>query len=186
MEDLQIVKLFWQRAETAITETDKKYGRYCHSIAYHILYDDEDSKECVNDTYLKIWESIPPHRPDPLSAFIGKITRNLALNRYRYRHAQLRGSGQVPLVLDELHECIPDPKTTDKMITDLLLTEIFNRFLSGLSQENRIIFMQRYWYFTPVRQIAKDLSVTESKVKMSLHRSRKKLKEQLEKEGVTL
>lgn len=156
MDDQQIVDLYWQRSESAITETDMKYGRYCHAIAWQILFCEEDSKECVNDTYLKAWESIPPHRPDPLSAFLGRITRNLALNRYKHHRAKLRSPERISLVLDELHECIPDPKTTDQLIDDLVLTDLLNRFLTSLSTENRMIFMRRYWYLSPVKQIAMD------------------------------
>lgn len=186
MEDQQIVDLYWARSEAAIAETDAKYGRYCHSIAYNILFNEEDSRECVNDTYLKAWESIPPHRPDPLAAYLGRITRNLALNRYKYHHAQIRGDGQLPLVLDELHDCIPDPKTTEQVTDDLALADLFNRFLAELPKETRMIFLRRYWYMSPVREIAADYSLTESKVKMSLLRARGKLKKLLEKEGIAL
>lgn len=186
MVDQQIVELYCQRSESAIVETDIKYGRYCHTIANRILSNEEDSKECVNDTYLKAWESIPPHRPDPLSAFLGRITRNLALNRYKHDRAKQRAPERVPLVLEELHECVPDPKTTDQLIDDLVLTDLLNRFLAALSIENRMIFMRRYWYLSPVKRIAMDYSLSESKVKMSLLRSRNKLKRMLEKEGFIL
>lgn len=107
MDDKQIVDLYWARSETAIEETEKKYGRYCHYIAYQILYNDEDAKEIVNDTYLKTWNTVPPQRPDPLKPYVGTISRQLSLNRYEAQNTQKRG-GQVPLVLDELSECIPD------------------------------------------------------------------------------
>ena len=186
MNDQKIVELYWARSEAAIDETAKKYGKYCHRIAYNILFDDEDSKECVNDTYLNAWESIPPHRPNPLATFLGKITRNLSLNRYQRKNAAKRGGGQLPLVLDELYECIPAPGSEDQIIDDLLLAELINRFLSELSPESRRIFMRRYWYMSPIAEIAKSYSITQSKVKMSLLRSRNALKELLIKEGVAL
>ena len=105
MEDLQIIELFWQRSESAVTETARKYGRYCHTIAYNILHSREDSEECVNDTYLNAWRTIPPQRPERLSTFLGKITRNLSLKRWEQYHAEKRGAGQTALALDELAEC---------------------------------------------------------------------------------
>ncbi len=186
MEDNQIVDLYWERNESAIDETDKKYGKYCKSIAYNILFNEEDSKECVNDTYLKAWEAMPPHRPQRLATFLGKITRNISLNRYKYNHTDKRGGGQVPLVLDELQECIPNCVDTEKIADDMVLTNALNDFLGSLSVEARKIFMQRYWYMSSVAEIAKDYSISESKVKMSLLRSRNKLKKLLEKEGVAL
>ena len=186
MDDNQIVNLYWKRSENAISETDKKYGRYCHYIAYNILCDEEDSRECVNDTYLKAWEAIPPHRPNRLAAFLGKITRNISLNRYKYNNADKRSAGQVPLVLEELQECIPSAESTEQVIDDLSLAVIFNQFLSGLSEERRNIFMRRYWYLNSVKEIARDFEMSESKVKMSLLRSRNELKRLLEEEGITL
>lgn len=186
VEDHQIIELYWQRSETAIQETQYKYGPYCRAIAQRILSSAEDSEECVNDTYLSAWNTIPPHRPIPLSAFLGRITRNLALNRYKRDHTQMRTPDQVPLVLDELHECIPAPGSTDRLIDELVLTDLLNRFLGELSKENRMIFMRRYWYLTPVYRIAADFSISESKVKISLYRSRRKLKELLQKEGYML
>ena len=186
MTDQKIVQLYWDRSESAIEETDKKYGNYCHSIAYNILSDEEDSKECVNDTYLQAWDSIPPHRPNPLATFLGKITRNLSLNRYQFNRAEKRGSGQLPLVLDELQECVGIPGPEERMIESIVLTDLLNRFLADLPLEHRKIFMQRYWYIRSVEEIARDLRITQSKVKMSLLRSRNKLKELFEKEGVSL
>lgn len=186
MEDTQIVELYWARCEDAIDETDKKYGRFCHSIAYNILYNEGDTRECVNDTYLKAWQSMPPHRPDPLSAFLGKITRNTALNRYKYNRAQLRAPSQTPLVLEELHECIPDPKTTEQVIEDMALAQLLNGFLASLPEQTRVIFLQRYWYLCTVHQIASDQAVSVSKVKMTLLRTREKLRQLLEKEGITV
>lgn len=186
MKDKQIVDLYWARSETAISETDKKYGRYFFYIAHNILLNEEDSKECVNDTYLKAWEVMPPNCPNRLAVFLGKITRNISLNRYKYNHAHKRNGEQMPLVLDELHDCIPSQECVDKVVDDLALVEVFNRFLAELPAEARKIFLRRYWYLSSIKEIARDYSFTESKVKMSLFRSRNELKLLLEREGIAL
>lgn len=186
MEEKEIIDLYWARSEQAIRETDKKYGKFCHTIAYNILADHEDSEECVNDTYLQTWNAIPPRRPNKLSAFLGKITRNLALNRYAQATAQKRGGGQIELAIEELAECLPDPNTVDRQIEDRELAVLFNRFLAGLPEEARKIFLRRYWQLCPVREIASIYGISESKVKMSLMRTRGKLKHFLEQEGIDL
>ena len=186
MEDNQIVELYWARSESAITETADKYGRYCYSIAFNILHGREDSEECVNDTYLSAWNSMPDQRPNKLRAFLGRITRNLSLKRWETYDAAKRGAGQVPLVLDELQECIPARESTEQAIDAMALAELINGFLSTTSEEKRKIFMRRYWYLSPVKEIAKDFTLSESKVKMSLLRTRNELKQYLEKEGVEL
>ncbi len=186
MEDKQIVDLYWERSETAISETAHKYGKYCRYIAFNILRNDEDSKECVNDTYLRAWNSIPPHRPSVLKTFLGKITRNLSLDKYEQYNAEKRNSGQMPLILDEIQECVPASDNTENIIEEMALTEILNRFLSSLSLEQRKIFMRRYWYLSPIKEIATEYSISESKVKMSLFRSRNELKNLLEKEGISI
>ncbi|MDE6210256.1 MAG: sigma-70 family RNA polymerase sigma factor [Lachnospiraceae bacterium] len=186
MEDKQILDLYWTRSENAISETANKYGRYCHYIAFNILHNDEDSEECTNDTYLKAWETMPPNRPDKLSAFLGKITRNLALDKYRLYNTQKRGAGQISFVLDELQECIPTANNTEHIVDDLMLTQVLNQFLASLSETKRKIFMRRYWYLSTVKEISQDFNISESKVKMSLLRSRKKLKILLEKEGIAI
>lgn len=186
MGDQQIVDLYWARAENAISETAHKYGRYCHYIAYNILHNDEDSEECVNDTYLKAWNVIPPQRPNKLSTFLGKITRNFALDRYKYNSREKRGGGQMPLVIDELAECVSTTDTANHIIDDMVLVDCFNRFLATLPAETRKIFMRRYWYFSSIKEIANDFSISESNVKMTLFRVRNKLKQLLEKEGFEL
>lgn len=186
MDDKQIVDLYWARTENAISETAHKYGKYCHYIAYNILHNDEDSEECVNDSYLKVWNVIPPQRPSKLSTFLGKITRNLALDRYKYNTREKRGSGQMPLVIDELAECISATDSTNQVIDDMVLADCFNRFLATLPVETRKIFMRRYWYFSSIKEIATDFSISESSVKMTLLRTRSKLKQLLEKEGFEL
>ncbi len=186
MEDSQIIELYNKRSETAISETADKYGKYCHYIAYHILYNEQDSEECVNDTYLRTWVAIPPQCPNKLSAFLGKITRNLALNRYRYYTSEKRGCGQVSFVLDELQECVPASDSTEQAIEEQLLVEVINRFLHELPIEKRMMFLRRYWYMSSIREIAEDYEISEGKVKMILLRIRNKLKQVLEKEGIVL
>ena len=184
MDDHQIIALYWARSETAISETAKKYGNYCHQIAWRILDSREDSEECVNDTWLKTWEAIPPARPERLSAFLGRITRNLALQRYEKMNAAKRGSGQVPLALHELEACIPVKNHVEQVVDQLALTEILNVFLEGLSAETRKVFMRRYWFLWSVKEIAAEYGISESKVKVTLHRTRRKLRTLLEKEGI--
>lgn len=186
MEDSEIINLYWIRSEDAIVETERKYGSYCRSIARNILSFREDTEECVNDTYLKVWNTVPPERPRFFQGFLAKITRNLALSRYRRDHAEKRGGGQVPLALEELEECIPHPDHPERMLDNMMLAGVLNAFLTGLKPEARKFFIQRYWYLLPVKKIASLSRVTESKVKMSLQRSRKALKEHLEKEGIEL
>lgn len=186
MDDKQIIELYWARSESAIAETDRRYGKFCHRIAYNILINREDSEECVNDTYVKTWSAIPPKRPAKLGAFLGKITRNLALSRYEKIHAGKRGSGEVPIALDELAECIPDPKSVEQMIENRLLVEKLNLFLSSLQEDTRRIFMYRYWELCSIKEIASVYGISESKVKMSLFRTRGKLRAFFEQEGIEI
>jgi len=186
MNDRQIIALYNERSEAALSETAKKYGKYCRSIAYNILYNEEDSEECVNDTWLKAWESIPPQCPERLSAFLGKITRNLALNRYKHKNREKRGGGQTVLVLEELVECVPGLNSTEEAAEVALLVDVLNRFLEELPAEKRKLFMRRYWYMSSVKELAEDFGLSESNVKMTLLRLRSKLKQTLEKEGIML
>lgn len=186
MEDSQIIELYFRRSEDAIAQTAAKYGSYCHTIAYNILQNTEDSEECVNDTYYRAWDAIPPSRPGHFSAFLGRITRNLSLDRYRLRTAEKRGGGEITLALEELRDCVADPRGLDSRMDEKCLTRLLDQFLASLPREQRKLFMRRYWYFSPVKQIAADFGVTESKVKMSLYRSRTQLKRLLEKEGIPL
>lgn len=186
MEDAQIIDLYWQRNEDAIQETDQKYGNYCNRVAYNILGDHEDGKECVNSTYWKAWNAMPPHRPRVLIAFLGKITRNLALNIFEKRSAQKRGCGQVFLALEELEECIPDPTAENYSVENADLAKIFNSFLAGLPDEKRKIFVSRYWGMSSVNEIAFMYDMTEGKVKTVLRRTREQLKRYLEQEGISV
>lgn len=186
MDDKKIIDLFFKRSEKAIHETKMKYGRYCHYIAYNILHNDEDAEECVSDTFVKAWNSIPPAKPDSLKAFLGRIARNSALDKLEKTLSQKRGADCVTLVLDELHECIPEPKTVESVADNNTLKKALDAFLLSLDSEKRNIFMRRYWYLCPIKEIASDFKLSESKVKMTLLRTRKKLKNFLEKEGIEI
>lgn len=186
MEDKQIIALYWARSEQAIRASERKYGSYCHRIAHNILACREDCDECVNDTWLRAWESMPPQKPLKLSAFLGRITRNLALNRLERRNTQKRGGGRVELALEELMECVPGPDDTAQIVDALALTDLLNRFLAGLSREARTIFLRRYWYLCSIQEIARMGRVSQSKVKMTLLRCREGLRRMLEEEGFAL
>ena len=185
MEDKQIVELYWARSESAISETEKKYGRYCHYIAYRILENDEDAKEVVNDTYLKAWNTIPPACPVPLKPYVGTISRQLALNVCKSQNTQKRG-GQVPQALDELAECIPDGNSGTDIGESVALSDALNRFLWALPQKTRNIFIRRYFYMSPIAEIAHDFAIKQSNVTMLLLRTRKRLQKFLEKEGFSV
>ncbi len=186
MEDSRIVDLYWQRDEGAISASAEKYGKYCNHIAYNILYSSEDAEECVNDTWLRAWNAIPPQRPVQLSTYLGKITRNLALNKCKSANAKKRGGGQTAAALAELEECIAGRSHVEDFIDESVLTEAINSFLRGLPKVNRVIFVKRYWYMTPVKEIAAELSMRENRVATMLFRMRKELKACLEKEDIQL
>ena len=183
MEDNRIVDLYWQRNESAINETATKYGKYLHSISYHILLNDEDAEECVNDTYNDAWQSMPPHRPSILSTFLGKITRRISIDLWRKHSADKRGGGEVALALDELDECVSGNSNVENEIERQELQQKLNAFLMGLPRLERQVFMCRYWYMDSVSDIAKQFDFSESKVKSMLFRTRNKLRTMLEKEG---
>ncbi|MBQ8747262.1 MAG: sigma-70 family RNA polymerase sigma factor [Clostridia bacterium] len=185
MDDNRIIDMYFARSEDAIAETDKKYGRYCRTIAYNILFSHEDAEECVSDTYMKAWDSMPPQKPLYLAAFLGKITRNLSLNRFKREHAQKR-SGGVQVVFDELAECIPDPSADDDISDEIVLKEALNSFLAALSPLHRVIFVRRYWYLTPLKEIAAAYGCTEGSVKSILSRTRTRFRKHLEKEGIRI
>ena len=184
MPDTDIIELFWNRIEQAISRLDEKYGRYFMTIAVNVLRSREDSEECVNDTYMDTWNAIPPTRPDNLKIFVGRITRNNALNLYEKKHAKKRGGGEQPTCLDELAEVVSGRDTLQEKEDYDHAVRCINAFLAGQKEEQRIIFVQRYWYKCPVAQIAQQLQVGESKVKMTLSRMRSALKDYLETEGV--
>ena len=186
MEDSQIVELYWQRNTMAIEETQRKYGSYCQSIAERILDSREDAEETVNDTLAGAWRAIPPHRPAILRTFLGKITRQLALNRLRSRRTQKRGSGESILVLEELEDCVPAGFSIDETLEAQEITRLVNRFLESLGEDERRVFLRRYWYFDSVKDIAVRFGYSQSKVKMLLLRQRERLKAELQKEGIIL
>ena len=183
MEDQKIIDLYWQRSEQAIAETDAKYGGYCFSIAYNILTNREDSEESVSDTYLAAWRSMPPKKPGILSAFLGKITRHLSIDRWRRRTADKRGGGQVPLALEELENCVSGTESMEQALQRKELTVLVNRFLDSLPETERNVFLSRYWYVDPIQDIADTFGFTAAKVNSMLHRTREKLRKQLQKEG---
>ncbi|MBE6853675.1 MAG: sigma-70 family RNA polymerase sigma factor [Ruminococcus sp.] len=183
MDDKTIIQHYWDRDERAITETDEKYGSYCCYIANNILSNREDSQECVNDTYLKTWNAIPPQRPRVLPAFLGRIVRNLALNMYEKNNAAKRGGGQAALVLHELEECIPD-KAINIENDENELSEVIDSFLDLLSSRNRKIFVLRYWYTESVRSISERMKMSENSVSATLKRLRKKLRKHLAERGI--
>lgn len=184
MEDDQIIDLYWARSERAIAETENKYGRYCHTIAYNILRNDQDAEECLNDTYIKAWNVMPPQRPNHLAAFLGRITRNLSLDRYRMNRAGKRAPGQLPLVLSELEDCIPAEESVEKIIDDMALTESLERFLYALPRLKRNIFIRRYWYLSSIKEIAQAYGMSESKTTSMLHRLRLQLKTHLREDNI--
>lgn len=186
VEDREIINLYWAREEKAIEATAEKYGHYCHAIAYNILQNNEDAEECVNDTYLGAWNTIPPQRPCPLSAYLGKITRNIAINRYKRYAAQKRGGGQLEIVLSELEGCISVEETVDKALDEKALTAAIERFLYAASDTKRHIFIRRYWHLWSIKSIAEEFHMTEAKVTSILFRMRGELKKQLEKEGISV
>ena len=186
MSDTEILDLYWDRSESAISETARQYGSYCASIAMNILRSREDSEECVNDTYLKAWNSIPPQRPSILKSFLGRITRNLSFDKYKARRAQKRIGDETALLLSELDECVPTVHTVEDYVETKFLEESIDSFLSVISQEDRILFVRRYWYADSIAEIARRFSMGESKVKTNLFRTRNKLKHYLEKEGISL
>ena len=184
MEDKDIVKLYVARDETAIAETRKKYGRYCHFIAARITGNDQDAEEIVSDVYLKAWNTIPPRRPESLKAYMGMLTRGLAVNRLEENTAKKR-SGEAAVALEELAECLPD-REAGQMPESVALRDSLDRFIEGLPERDRRVFLQRYWYACPVAEVASDCGMTVSHVTVVLLRLRKKLKAHLEKEGFPL
>ena len=186
MEDKQIIDLYWERSERAIEATAEKYGQYCRAIANNILHNNEDVEECVNDTYLNAWNSMPPNRPNRLAAYLGRITRNLSLNRVKHYATEKRGFGQTDLVLSELEGCIPAANGVEEQYDEMLLVKAIEAFLYAQPSEKRNIFIRRYWYMTPIKEIAHIYRMSESKTASLLFRMRNDLKTYLKKEGISL
>jgi len=181
--DDRIVELYWQRSAAAISETADKYGGYCHTIAYNILANREDAEESVNDTWLDAWNNMPPHKPSVLSTFLGKITRRIAIDRWRKRQAGKRGGGEMALVLEELEDCVSDDADVEITIEQQEMARIIREFLDGLPLPERRVFLCRYWYMDSLSAVAGQFGFSESKTASMLHRTRKKLREKLESEG---
>ena len=185
MDDEQIVALYWQRDESAISATAEKYGGYCGSIAWQVLSDAGEVEECLNDTWLHAWNAIPPHRPQRLAVFLGKITRELAFDRWRASHRQKRGGGELPLALEELEEVAIASHTTPE--EQLIFTEMgdaISRFLRTEPPRSAKMFIRRYYFLAPYRQIASEFGIKESGARLIVFRVRKRLRSFLEKEGL--
>lgn len=183
MDDKSIVELYFSRDQDAIAQTDKKYGRYCYTIAYNILTNKEDAEESVSDTYMTAWRAIPPRRPSVLSAFLGKITRHIAIDRWRERSASKRGGGEVTLALEELKDCVADMQNVEMDYERKEIVKAYVKFLDTLPIVERRVFLCRYWYVESIEAIADKFGFSQSKVKTMLHRTRAKLRKQLTEEG---
>ena len=186
MDDRDIIALYFKRAESAITETAKKYGKYCFSISNNILRNRQDAEESVNDTYLRTWNSVPPTKPNCLSAYLAKIVRNISLNRIKAKKTQKRGSGEYELAYEELASILSSPQSAEDVIDGISLKDLINRWLDTLSSEQRMTFVGRYWYFDSISTIAAKMDFSVGKTKMLLLRLRNDLKDVLESEGVHL
>ena len=184
MEDSAIVDLYFLRNESAIVETDRKYGKYCFTIANNILANREDSEESVSDTYMAAWKSIPPRRPGVLATYLGKITRRIAIDRWRERSAEKRGGGEMTLALEELTDCIPVQCSLEETFSRKELVHSINRFLDSLPKQERTAFLLRYWYLHPIGEIGEKFGWSQSKVSSMLYRLRGKLHKHLMKEGL--
>ena len=186
MRDDEIIALYFARSERAIAAAQEQYGSYCRTIARNILGSEGDAEECVNDTLLRSWNAIPPQRPERLGAFLGAVTRNLALNRLERNRAEKRGGGQGELALSELEECLPAPRGVEEALEERAAVRAIEAFLRAQPRSRRRIFIRRYWYASPIKEIARDWGYSESKTASLLRRMREELKQYLEQEGITL
>ena len=185
MEDIEIIDLYWNRNETAVKETDNKYGRFCHSIAMNILSVWEDAEECVSDSYQKAWNSIPPERPNAFRAWLGRIVRNLSINRWHHNRAHKRYNGMEEL-LSELADCIPDTNTTESILEAQELSEHINDWLGTLTAVDRALFVRRYWNGEQLQSLAESSETTPNKLAGRMFRLRKSLQNYLTAKGVAL
>lgn len=186
MEDSEIVELYWRRDEEAVRETQRKYGRYLSKIAQNILSSREDGEEVANDTCLRAWNSIPPNRPDSLTAYLGKIARRLSIDVLRSRTREKRGAGEYALSLSELEECVPGGIGPEEGLELSLLAQAINGYLRTLAPQARDAFVARYFYLDPMKEVASQLGMSESKAKSVLYRTRQGLKTYLTQEGFTV
>ncbi len=186
MDDKEIINLFLNRKEEAIRQTEKKYERYLFTIAWNVLSNHEDSCECVNDTYFKAWNTIPPHLPERLSYYLGKITRQLSIDRWRRRNSARRGASEYAQSLDELEDCVPASETPEQHVDAIMLAGTIGSYLRMCAADARDIFICRYYFCDSIKAIAGYYGMSEPKVKSMLFRTRRGLKEYLEKEGYTI
>ncbi len=185
MEDMAIIELFFQRAEQAIEEVQAKYGDFCRRVAMNLLQQKEDAEECVNDTWQAAWQRIPPQRPRMLGAFLGRITRNLAISRFRKNTAQMRSEG-LTVLLPELEHCVPSGKSTEEAVDSILLGEYISKWLETLPADDRALFLRRYWFGESLRELSREVGTGEGHLAQKLYRLRLQLKKELEKEGVVV
>ncbi len=183
MEDSRIIRLFWERSEQAVSSLSAKYGNLCKSIACRIVGNEQDAEECVNDSYLAVWNTIPPNKPDSLPAYLGKITRNIALKKYRTNTADKRNS-RYDVALDEICECVPGGQDAYEVVAAAELTRYINRFLNTLHKNDRILFVERYWFCREIEEIAGSMHKSSNFVRVKLFRIREQLRNYLEKEGL--
>ena len=188
MQDEMIIELYFRRDERALIETSDKYGLYCRTIARSILRDEGNVEECFNDTLFCSWRTIPPTRPNCFKLFLAKITRNLSLKRIEKDYAAKRGGGEAAASIDELSECMSDKseEETDRIVEDMVIREVLERFLTEMPKKNRRLFVRRYWYCSSIKEIAVAFDMSEANVATSLSRIRGKLKDALEKAGIVL
>ena len=186
LEDAGILALYFARAEQAISETERKYGRYCGAIAHNILSAREDEEECLNDTWLRAWNAIPPQKPRCLQAFLGRITRNLALSRWKAQRTEKRGGGQLALVLEELEECVSGREQAEESWQRHELLAALEQFLRALSPQKRRLFLCRYWYADSIKTLSERFGMSESNVSVTLSRLRGALRRMLEERGIGL
>lgn len=186
MDDNRIIDLYWERSQQAIAESEKKYGTYCRTVARNILDRAEDAEECVNDTWLRAWDAMPPQRPSALQAFFGRLTRNLSLDRWRRERAQKRGGDRVELALEELEDCLAARDRVEEQVDAQNTARLISDFVRGLPKQDGVLFVRRYWYLDDIQTLAKRMGMGQSQVKSRLHRIRLRLKVELEKEGVAV
>ena len=185
MEDIDIVELFFQRSEEAVAEAQKKYGTFCRKLAMDLLREPRDAEECVNDTWQAAWQTIPPQRPGMLGAYLGRITRNLAISRFRKNTAQMRTEG-LTVLLTELEQCVPAGQNTESAVEAILLGDYISNWLETLSADDRALFLRRYWFGESLRELAQAAGTGEGHLAQRMYRLRQQLKKALEKEGVIL
>ena len=185
MDDKQIIELYFERNEQAIKETETKYGAFCHRIAMNILGIHEDAEECVNDTYYSVWKQIPPTVPEVFKVYLGRITRNLSISRFRAMRAKKRYSS-MEIMLSELNDCVPSSSNVEQTIEVMQLSDYISEWLDSLPEEDCVLFVRRYWFGDEVQELAKKCGITAAKMAQRMLRLRKSLKAALEQKGVAL